>query len=48
MEQAQFLIDTNSVIDYLGQNLPDEGMEMMNKIIDLAFRDSIIIVLDFK
>lgn len=34
MEQQQFLIDTNSVIDYLGSKLPKTGMDFMNGIID--------------
>jgi predicted nucleic acid-binding protein len=34
MEQPQYLIDTNVVIDYLGKKLPLNGMEFMNAIID--------------
>ena len=34
MEQPQYLIDTNAVIDYLGQKLPVSGMNFMNTIID--------------
>jgi len=34
MEQPQYLIDTNVVIDYLGQKLPVSGMNFMNTIID--------------
>jgi predicted nucleic acid-binding protein len=34
MEQPQYLIDTNAVIDYLGQKLPTSGMDFMNNIID--------------
>ena len=34
MEQSQYLIDTNAIIDYLGQKLPSSGMEFMNQIID--------------
>ena len=35
MEQQHYLIDSNSVIDYLGKKLPLEGMDFMNKVIDL-------------
>jgi len=34
MEQPQYLIDTNVVIDYLGKKLPINGMQFMNTIID--------------
>lgn len=34
MEQPQYLIDTNVVIDYLGKKLPLNGMEFRNAIID--------------
>jgi hypothetical protein len=34
MEQEQFIIDTNSVIDYLGNKLPKTGMNFMNGVID--------------
>lgn len=34
MEQSQYLIDTNAIIDYLGQKLPPSGMEFINPIID--------------
>ena len=34
MEQPQYLIDTNVVIDYLGRKLPVQGMDFMNTIID--------------
>ena len=34
MEQQQYLIDTNAVVDYIGNKLPAEGMEFMNKLID--------------
>jgi predicted nucleic acid-binding protein len=42
MEQQQYLIDTNSVIDYLGNKLPSMGMEFMNDIIDLVPNLSVI------
>jgi predicted nucleic acid-binding protein len=34
MEQPQYLIDTNVIIDYLGQKIPLSGMDFMNTIID--------------
>jgi len=34
MEQPQYLIDTNVIIDYLGRNLPASGMNFMNSVID--------------
>lgn len=34
MEQPQYLIDTNTVIDYLGKKLPSTGMDFMDHIID--------------
>jgi predicted nucleic acid-binding protein len=34
MEQQQYLIDTNAVIDYLGEKLPASGMVFMNGVID--------------
>jgi predicted nucleic acid-binding protein len=34
MEQSQYLIDTNVVIDYLGQKLPTSGMEFVSDVID--------------
>jgi p-aminobenzoyl-glutamate transporter AbgT len=34
MEQPQYLIDSNAVIDYLGNKLPTLGMVFMNSIID--------------
>jgi hypothetical protein len=42
MEKQQYLIDTNAVIDYLGNKLPDSGMEFMNKVIDGTPNVSII------
>ncbi len=42
MEQLRYLIDTNSVIDYLGNKLPLIGMEFMNSIIDTAVNVSVI------
>lgn len=34
MEQPNYLIDTNSVIDYLGKKLPTGGMAFMDNVID--------------
>jgi len=34
MEQTQYLIDTNAVIDYLGNKLPAAGIDFMTGIID--------------
>ena len=42
MEQSQYLIDTNAVIDYLSQKLPLTGMEFMNQIIDKVPNISVI------
>lgn len=42
MEQPQCLIDTNSVIDYLGKKLPATGMDFMNKVIDAVPNVSVV------
>ncbi|CAN5233742.1 type II toxin-antitoxin system VapC family toxin [soil metagenome] len=42
MEQPKYLIDTNSVIDYLGQRLPSDGMEYMHSVIDALPNISVI------
>ena len=42
MEQQQYLIDTNVVIDYLGKKLPDTGMTFMNDVIDAVPNISVI------
>jgi predicted nucleic acid-binding protein len=42
MEQPQYLIDTNVVIDYLGQKIPLSGMNFMNTIIDRIPNVSVI------
>jgi predicted nucleic acid-binding protein len=41
MEQ-QYLIDSNSLIDYLSGKLPEEGMSFMNKIINNTPNISVI------
>ena len=42
MEQSQYLIDSNAIIDYLGQKLPSAGMEFMNPIVDRVPNVSVI------
>lgn len=42
MEQPQYLIDTNVVIDYLGNKLPVSGMDFMNGVIDAVPNISVI------
>jgi len=42
MEQPQYLIDTNAVIDYLGKKLPSTGMDFMSRIIDAVPNVSVI------
>ena len=34
MEQFQYLIDTNALIDYLGKKLPITAMDFLNNVID--------------
>lgn len=42
MAQPKYLIDTNAVIDYLGQKLPAAGMSSMNSVIDAVPNVSVI------
>jgi predicted nucleic acid-binding protein len=42
MEQPQYLIDTNAVIDYLGKKLPVNGMTFMNGVIDATPNVSVV------
>ena len=42
MEQTQYLIDTNIVIDYLGKKLPPTGMNFMNAILDAVPNVSVV------
>ena len=42
MEQPQYLIDTNAVIDYLGNRLPATGMGFMNSVIDAVPNISVV------
>lgn len=36
MAEPYYLIDSNSVIDYLGNRLPESGMIFMNGVIDVV------------
>ena len=42
MEEPNYLIDTNTVIDYLGRKLSEKSMTFMDSIIDLVPNVSII------
>lgn len=42
MEQSNYLIDTNSVIDYLGLKIPNSRMDFISSIIDEVPKVSII------
>lgn len=42
MEQPQYLIDTNAVIDYLGNKLPPVGMALINEVLDTDPKVSIV------
>ncbi len=42
METIQYLIDSNALIDYLGQKLPANGMVFMNRIVDAVPNVSVI------
>lgn len=42
MEQPQYLIDTNVVIDYLGRKLPVSGMNFMHGVINAVPNISIV------
>lgn len=42
MEQPNYLIDTNIIIDYLGRKLPVSGMDFMNNVIDAVPNASVI------
>lgn len=39
---VKYLIDSNSVVDYLGKKLPDSGMVFMHPIIDAVANISVI------
>jgi predicted nucleic acid-binding protein len=42
MEQSQYLIDTNAVIDYLGNKLTASGMDFMNTVVDAVPNVSVV------
>ncbi len=42
MEQQNYLIDTNAIIDYLGNKIPLNGMQFMNSVIDAVPNISVI------
>jgi len=42
MEKPQYLINTNAVIDYLGNKLPATGIDFMNGIIDAIPNVSVV------
>jgi predicted nucleic acid-binding protein len=42
MEQPNFIIDTNIVIDYLGKKIPASGMNFMNSIINAIPNISVV------
>ncbi len=42
MEQPEYLIDTNTVIDYLGRKMPEMGMAFLNAVLDAAPTVSVI------
>ena len=42
MEQPQYLIDTNAVIDYLGKKISSPGIKFMNDVIDRVPNVSVI------
>jgi predicted nucleic acid-binding protein len=42
MEQPQYLVDTNAVIEYLGNKLPASGMDFMNGVFDAVPNVSVV------
>lgn len=42
MAEPYYLIDSNAVIDYLGNRLPEPGMNFMNDVIDAVANVSVI------
>ena len=46
MEQPEYLIDSNAIIDYLGKKLPESGMAFMGAVIDLVPNISVISMIE--
>jgi predicted nucleic acid-binding protein len=42
MEQPQFLMDTNAVIDFLGNKLPISGMKFLSGVVDAIPNVSVV------
>ncbi|MDR1343389.1 MAG: type II toxin-antitoxin system VapC family toxin [Prevotellaceae bacterium] len=42
MGKSQYLMDTNAVIDYLGNNIPAMGMGFLNEVMDTKPQVSVI------
>lgn len=42
MEQPQYLMDTNAVIDYLGKKLPSNGMSFLHSVMDAVPNVSVV------
>ncbi len=42
MGKPEYLIDTNAVIDYLGEAMPSQGLAFMDEIIDKNYSISVI------
>ncbi len=42
MAQPQYLMDSNAVIDYLGNKLPASGMDFMNIVVDAIPNVSVV------
>jgi predicted nucleic acid-binding protein len=46
MEQPEYLIDSNAVIDYLGKKLPETGMAFMDAVIDSVPNVSVVSMIE--
>ena len=42
MEHANYLIDTNAVIDFMAYRLPESGMSLLSNVINTGFNISVI------
>jgi len=42
MASTKYLIDTNAVIDYMGETLPEQGLTFMGSVIDKGYYISVI------